>query len=95
MSDEPINQSNIQSNVSSGSDGSPPWKLIALLLVVAGLATFFFQNGSDARVHFLWLDGDWPVWSVIGISVVVGIVLDRLVSWQWRRARRRRDDSRQ
>ena len=68
---------------------APPWKLLALLVVVAGLAVFFFQNGQDSQVEFLWLDGTWPTWTVIGISVVVGIVLDRLVTWQWRRARNR------
>lgn len=72
----------------SGRSG-PPWKLIALLLVVAGLATFFFQNGQDGDVNFLWLDGSWPQWTVIGISVMAGVVLDRLATWQWRRARNR------
>jgi protein-S-isoprenylcysteine O-methyltransferase Ste14 len=90
MSDQPVSDGQQQS-VSSGSDGSPPWKLILLVIVVAGLVTFFFQNGSDTAVHFLWLDGSWPVWSVIAISVGIGIVLDRLFSWQWRRARRRKD----
>ena len=71
----------------SGTSG-PPWKLLALLVVVAALAAFFFQNGQDSRVHFLWMDGSWPTWAVIGISVVAGIVIDRLASWQWRRARR-------
>ena len=73
----------------SGTSG-PPVKLIALLVVVAALAIFFFQNGDDAPVNFLWLEGNWPVWLVIGVSVVAGVVLDRLGSWQWRRARRRR-----
>lgn len=77
--------------VAAGSDGSPPWKLLALILVLAGLATFFAQNRTDAPIHFLWLDGAWPIWGVIGVSVLIGIVLDRLVLWQWRRARRRKD----
>lgn len=68
---------------------SAPWKLLALLLMVAGLATFFFQNGQDSPVNFLWMNGSWPQWTVIGISVAIGVVLDRLVSWQSRRARRR------
>lgn len=74
----------------TGGTEGPPWKLLALLLVVAALAAFFFQNGSDAPVKFLWMDASWPVWTVIGISVIAGVVLDRLVSWQWRRARRRK-----
>ena len=73
----------------SGSS-APPIKLVLLLLVVVALAIFFFQNTKDAPVSFLWMDGTWPIWLVIGISVVAGIVLDRLFTWQWRRARRRK-----
>ena len=69
---------------------APSIKLIILLLVVVALAIFFFQNGSDAPVSFLWFDARWPVWLVIGVSVVAGAVIARLGSWQWRRARRRK-----
>lgn len=68
----------------------PPWKLILLLVVVAALAIFFFQNGGEVEVNFLSFEFTWPLWAVIGISVVIGIVLDRLGTWQWRRARSRR-----
>jgi uncharacterized integral membrane protein len=78
-----------EASAESGRSG-PNLKLIALLVVVVGLAFFFFQNGERAPVEFLWLDGNWPVWTVIGISVLVGVALDRLVTWQWRRARRRK-----
>lgn len=82
------------SGTSTASGGSgPPIKLIALLLVVVALAIFFFQNGDDAPVEFLWLDAQWPVWVVIGVSVIAGVVIDRLGTWQWRRARRRKDRS--
>jgi uncharacterized integral membrane protein len=84
-------QTNDRPQVSSGSDGAPPWKLIALLIVTVALAVFFFQNRDDTVIHYLWLDGSLPVWAVIGISVVAGIVVDRLFVWQWRRARRRGD----
>ena len=70
----------------------PPWKLIALLVLVVLLAFFFFQNGDDVPVDFLWFNGRWPLWAVIGISVLVGVVLDRLVTWQWRRSRQRRNN---
>jgi uncharacterized integral membrane protein len=70
-----------------------PWKLVVLLILVAALAVFFFQNGDDASVDFLWFNGQWPLWAVIGISVAIGFALDRLLTWQWRRARRRRANS--
>lgn len=73
--------------VESGASG-PPWKLILIILLVVALLTFFLQNGERASVEFLWVDARWPLWAVIGISVVIGVVLDRLVSWQWRRSRR-------
>ncbi|MFP5488903.1 MAG: hypothetical protein ACLGHQ_11430 [Acidimicrobiia bacterium] len=76
--------------VESGTSG-PPIKLVLLLLVVAALAVFFFQNGDDASIQFLWIDAQWPVWLVIGVSVVAGVVIDRLGTWQWRRARRRKE----
>lgn len=72
------------------SDQRTPWKLIALLVLVILLAFFVFQNGDEVPVNFLWFEGGWPLWLVIGISVLVGVALDRLVTWQWRRARRRR-----
>jgi uncharacterized integral membrane protein len=78
----------------SGGDEGPPWKLIALLVVVVALAIFFAQNGDDAPVEFLWLDANWPVWVVIGVSVLAGVALDRLVGWQLRRARRRKAELR-
>ncbi len=75
----------------SGRSG-PPWKLIALVLVVAAAVTFFFQNGEEAGVEFLWLDFRWPLWAVIGVSILAGVVLDRLIGWQWRRSRRAQAD---
>ncbi|HSJ91873.1 MAG TPA: LapA family protein [Ilumatobacter sp.] len=73
-----------------GGSSGPSLKLIVLLLVVIALGIFFFQNGDDAPVRFLWMDGQWPVWLVIGVSVAAGVVIDRLGSWQWRRARARK-----
>ncbi len=73
----------------SGTSG-PPIKLILLLVIVIAMAVFFFQNGQESHVEFLWMDGTWPIWLVIGISLAAGIVIDRLFTWQWRRARRRK-----
>ena len=74
------------------TDQGPPWKLIALLVLVILLAFFFFQNGEEVPVDFLWFNGEWPLWAVIGLSVLLGVALDRLITWQWRRARQRRNN---
>ncbi len=70
--------------------GGIPFKLIGLLLVVVAIAVGFFQNNDDAPVEFLWMDSTKPVWVVIALSVIAGVALDRLFTWQWRRARRRK-----
>ena len=85
-----------EQSAESGGGKAPSLKLVLLLVLVVALAVFFFQNGDSARAEFLWMDANWPVRSVIIISVIVGILIDRLFTWQWRRARRRkaeRDDS--
>jgi uncharacterized integral membrane protein len=84
-------------NIRSEHDGDgkgfelPSLKLVALLVVVVGAAIFFFQNGHEATVEFLGWTADWPVRVVIVISVAIGIVIDRLGGWLWRRSRRRGD----
>ncbi len=85
-----MNVQESDSNGQSQREGGAPFKLIGLLLVVVALAFGFFQNSSDAPVRFLWMDSTTPVWVVIGISVLAGMLLDRLLTWQWRRARKRK-----
>lgn len=85
-----MNVHETDSNGQGEREGEFPFKLIGLLLVVVALAFGFFQNGDDAPVQFLWMDSTTPVWVVIGISVLAGMLLDRLLTWQWRRARRRK-----
>lgn len=81
-------------NMRSEGDGRskfqpPSLKLVLLLVVVVGAAIFFFQNGEEAVVTFLGFEVEWPVRVVILISIVLGIVIDRLGSWLWRRSRSR------
>ncbi len=70
--------------VASGASG-PPIKLILILVIVAAIAVFFFQNLGDAPIEFLWLEGAFPLWAVILVSFVAGAAVGRLASWQWRR----------
>ncbi len=73
--------------VSSGSGGVNA-TLIAFLVVVAAAVVFFFQNSRTTQIKFLFFDRVTAVrWAII-ISVVAGIILDRLISYWWRRRRR-------
>lgn len=75
----------------SGGLQLPSLKLILLLLVAVSILIFFLQNPEDARIEFLWMEATWPVRTVIIISVVAGIIIDRLGGWFWARARRRKN----
>jgi uncharacterized integral membrane protein len=64
--------------------------LIAALVVVAGAIVFIVQNTERAQIQFLFVERRMAVWVAIAIAIVVGVILDRLLSAWWRR--RRRDD---
>lgn len=75
-----------------GGRNLPSVKLIALLVVLVTFVVFFFQNTDSVQVEFLWMDVDWPVRSVILISLVAGMLLAWLGSFFWARARRRKHE---
>ncbi len=65
---------------------SPVWLIIAGI-TAAVLAIFIASNSQDTEVKFWWLDTSLPLWSVIIISVALGVV----IGWSfgaWRRRRR-------
>lgn len=82
---------NMRSEHEEGGKGfqMPSLKLVALLVVVIVAAIFFFQNGHDAEVEILTWTVTWPLRLVIIVSIALGILIDRLGSWLWRRSRRR------
>ena len=80
-------------DVDGGRGGNgPPIKLIAFGVVAIAIVIFFLQNGESAPIHFLWMDVEWPIRTVILISLVAGILIDRLGSYFWNRARRRKHE---
>lgn len=60
--------------------------LIITVIVVIVLGTFMYQNRQTARIEFLFLGVDLPLWAVIGIFILLGAVL----GWVWRWVMRRR-----
>ena len=66
---------------------SPVWLIVAGI-TAAVLAIFIASNTQDTEVKFWWLDTSLPLWSVIIISVALGVIL----GWSfgaWRRRRKR------
>lgn len=85
MSFDTFDQPDEDTQPPESDGGSLPWKLIGLALAVAALIVFFVQNGQRANVDFLIWGGSWPVWAIIGVSVLLGMVIDRLGGWALRR----------
>lgn len=72
-------------------DGGLSPSLIALIALGILAVIFILQNGSKKEVSFLMLDVRAPVWLVIVLSMVVGVVLDRLFGFWWRRRKAKND----
>ena len=76
-------------SAASGRNG-PSIALIAFLIVAALAVWFFATNSQSTEIDFLVAQKTTTVrWSLL-IAVVLGVVLDRLLSVWWRRMRRRR-----
>jgi uncharacterized integral membrane protein len=75
-------------DTASGRNGPSVALILAIVLVVA-LVIFVVRNGDETPVDFLFTDVQLPLWILIAISIGIGVVLDRLISFWWRRSRRR------
>ena len=64
---------------------------LVIWIIIAVLAVFFIvQNARDANVKFLFFDGTMSLWLVIVISIVIGVLLDRLGTWYLRRRKEKK-----
>ena len=52
------------------------WAAIAL---VALAAVFIGQNRDRQRVHFLWIEVESPMWLLLAVMLLVGIVAGMLL----------------
>jgi uncharacterized integral membrane protein len=60
--------------------------LVALVLAII----FIIQNTDSHPVRFLFWDGDTSTWVVIVIALILGALIDRIVTWAWHRRQARR-----
>lgn len=67
--------------------GGPSAALILSGVLVVLAVIFAVQNGDDVSVNLLWIDATMRLWVVIVVSLVLGALIDRLVSI-WRRRSR-------
>jgi uncharacterized integral membrane protein len=64
------------------------------LLALAGLF-FFLGNGETTQFHFLFWDWNTTVRWMILVSLLLGVILDRLFSLWWRRRKKRKARARE
>jgi uncharacterized integral membrane protein len=63
--------------------------LIIGLVVAVLVVVFIVQNAKDSQVKFLFWDGTISLWIVIVVSLILGALLDRIVTWYMHRRARR------
>jgi uncharacterized integral membrane protein len=54
------------------------------VIVTVGVAALIAQNTNDVTVHWLTLDGQQPLWAVLVITAIAGVVLAKLFGFVWR-----------
>ena len=67
----------------------PSPTLIAVIVVVILVAILVIQNGHDTNLELLFVDFSAPTWVAFAIALVLGALLDRLITMWWRRRKRR------
>jgi uncharacterized integral membrane protein len=77
-------------------DGGPPPPrtgvspaLIGLGVLAIVAVIFIVQNSERTNVNFLFFDFESRVWVALLVAIAIGIVLDRLLVYWWRRRRNR------
>lgn len=64
--------------------------LVVGVIALAALLLFIFQNTDDAKVNFLWLDGEMPLFLLIFITVALTLVVAVIAAWLFNRRDKRR-----
>jgi uncharacterized integral membrane protein len=67
----------------------PSPTLIAVVVVAILVAILIIQNSHDTELELLFVDFSAPTWVAFLIALVLGALLDRLITMWWRRRKRR------
>ncbi len=79
----------------SAGDGPPSERSgVSPALIVFGIVAivaviFIVQNSERRDIEFLFVDVSTPVWVALLVAIAIGILLDRLFIYWWRRRRSR------
>jgi uncharacterized integral membrane protein len=65
----------------------PSLKVIVAGVLLIVILVFVLQNGSRTEIQFLFLDGEYPLWTLLVVGAVLGFAAGWLVAAA--RARRR------
>jgi len=66
------------------------WPLVLTALVVTPIVILVFSNLEATEVSWAGFDFNQPLWAVLFVTFVAGMVGGKLGGWGWRRWRRRR-----
>ena len=53
---------------------------------------FIIQNARNAQVKFLFWDGTMSLWIVLLLTLLAGVLLDRVVTWALRRRKAKQNE---
>ena len=87
-----MSDSDFDDQPSRDGRNGPGLFLILTIVVAAITAVFVAQNRDQIEIKFLFFDFSSRIWTAIAMAIGLGILLDRLVSGWWRRARKRKND---
>jgi uncharacterized integral membrane protein len=63
--------------------------LIIVAIIVAAVLLVVFQNTGDVTVNFLTFDFTMPIWLLLVIFLVLGVILGQIFEFFRRRRRRK------
>ena len=61
--------------------------LVVGVLITAAIAALIAQNTKTATIRWLTMEGDIPIWLLLFVTALAGVVLSHLLGFAWRRHR--------